>query len=101
MAAAIRRESMSTGNFKMTDLMKMTQDELLKFAQECVKDAQANAEIIRQLQNRVDVQVQQLQHVANEKNSIAAVRDKTQMKLDVYMMLVDELLEKILKARGY
>lgn len=79
----------------------MNLDELQKFAVTLATDARENSEIIRKLQMQVSAQNDKIDEIIKEKNSIAAKRDYNQMKLDVYTQIVDELLEKILKIRGY
>lgn len=79
----------------------MKEEELRSFAIEVVQSSQVNAEITRKLQTQVDAQATKLRELSLEKESIGAKRDQVQMKLDVYMQIVDELLERILKHRGY
>lgn len=86
---------------KLSDINKMQEDELRLFAVEAVRDAEANAEIIRKLQTQVSAQANQLKELSLERQSIAAKRDQLQMRLDVYMQINDDLIEKILKSRGY
>lgn len=92
---------MTNNHFKMSDINTMKEDELKQFAVQLVRDAQENSEIIKKFQLQVSAQAGQLKEIESEKRSIAAVRDQHKMKLDVYMQIVDELLERILKARGY
>ena len=89
------------GVFNPQTIKTMPEDELREIALEIYMQNDENIKIIRKFQMQVDAQANQLKELSKEKESIAAKRDQLQMRLDVQINFTDDLLEKILKSRGY